>query len=228
MYLITFILGGVVAVAVSGRARWVSDAGHIGRHRSTRDRGVDRGRPRDPRGAGVLARATGIHSGAASSGSPSEPRLAGDVRFGLVAGLSLYPAVAFGVGVVLTPMFQALFGEEVHTPEQIAGDLGVWGSIGAVIVAVSGRAGRPRSCSSAACSSGRCATGTGSGPARSLARCCSALVHYVPDGNGRRSVLLQIDDGLHGPGARLDLRTPRQPRGQHRGAHGVQRRSGSC
>ena len=67
---------------------------------------------------------------------PERARLAGDVRFGVIAGLILYPAVAFGVGVVLTLLFQALFGEDVHTPEQIAGDLGVWGSIGAVILAV--------------------------------------------------------------------------------------------
>jgi membrane protease YdiL (CAAX protease family) len=67
---------------------------------------------------------------------PSRDRLGREFGFGVLAGLVLYPVVAFGVGVLLTLVFKAAFGSDVSPPEQIADHLGVAGAIAAVVLAV--------------------------------------------------------------------------------------------
>jgi membrane protease YdiL (CAAX protease family) len=67
---------------------------------------------------------------------PARDRVGREMGFGVLAGLVLYPAVAFGVGILLTLVFEAVFGGAVSPPEQIAHHLGVVGSIGLVVLAV--------------------------------------------------------------------------------------------
>jgi membrane protease YdiL (CAAX protease family) len=69
-------------------------------------------------------------------GFPPRDRLRREFGFGVLAGLVLYPAVAFGVGIMLTLLFNAVFGGDVSAPEQIADHLGVAGSIAVVVLAV--------------------------------------------------------------------------------------------
>ena len=69
-------------------------------------------------------------------GFPARDRLGREFAWGVLAGCVLYPAIAFGIGIVLTLLFEAVFGSDVTAPEQLAPHLGILGSIAAVVLAV--------------------------------------------------------------------------------------------
>jgi membrane protease YdiL (CAAX protease family) len=59
-----------------------------------------------------------------------------DAVYGWVAGLILYPAIAFVVAIPLTILFSALSGHEATTPDQLPQNLGTGPAIASVILAV--------------------------------------------------------------------------------------------
>jgi membrane protease YdiL (CAAX protease family) len=56
-----------------------------------------------------------------------------DARWGALAGLALYPVVAFGVGTIVALFLGALSGEPVVTPEQLDARLDAGGRVLAVV-----------------------------------------------------------------------------------------------
>lgn len=67
---------------------------------------------------------------------PTRGGLGREIRWGAVAGLILYPAIAFGVGVVLQAIFDALFAGDVTAPEQLPSDLSTLGWALAAVLAI--------------------------------------------------------------------------------------------
>lgn len=59
-----------------------------------------------------------------------------DWTYGAVAGLILYPVIAFVVGVALTVLFRALSGQETTTPDQLPNDLSPTAAAASVVLAV--------------------------------------------------------------------------------------------
>ena len=59
-----------------------------------------------------------------------------DARYGLIAGLLLYPVIAFVIGLPLTVLFSALSGEEATTPDQLPQHLAGATLVTSVILAV--------------------------------------------------------------------------------------------
>jgi hypothetical protein len=51
-------------------------------------------------------------------------------------GLVLYVVMAVGVGVALTLLFRAAFGEDVQAPEQLSSNLSTLGKVGAALLAL--------------------------------------------------------------------------------------------
>lgn len=59
-----------------------------------------------------------------------------DAVYGWVAGLILYPAIAFVIGIPLTILFSLLSGHEATTPDQLPQHLGTGPAIASVVLAV--------------------------------------------------------------------------------------------
>ncbi|HEX3300451.1 MAG TPA: CPBP family intramembrane glutamic endopeptidase [Actinomycetota bacterium] len=59
-----------------------------------------------------------------------------DAVYGWIAGLILYPAIAFAVAIPLTILFSTLSGHQATTPDQLPQNLGTGPAIASVILAV--------------------------------------------------------------------------------------------
>lgn len=59
-----------------------------------------------------------------------------DGRYGFIAGLILYPVIAFVVGLPLTILFSALSGEDARTPDQLPQHLTGLAVVASVVLAV--------------------------------------------------------------------------------------------
>lgn len=59
-----------------------------------------------------------------------------DAAWGFVAGLILYPAIAFGAAIVLSLVLRAVTGQEVEAPQQVPADLPAVGIALTVVYAV--------------------------------------------------------------------------------------------
>ena len=67
---------------------------------------------------------------------PSRDRVARETGVGVLAGIALYPAITIVVGILLTVVFQGVFGRSVQAPDQLSSSLGAWGALWAIVYAV--------------------------------------------------------------------------------------------
>ena len=71
-------------------------------------------------------------------GFPSREKAPGEVAKGLGFGLVLYIVIAFGVGTILTLLFEQASGKNAHTPEQLPSLSGIgifWAALLALLIA---------------------------------------------------------------------------------------------
>ncbi|MBI3648208.1 MAG: CPBP family intramembrane metalloprotease [Actinobacteria bacterium] len=132
MYLVGLVIGAiVVAPLVAGRAVEAANGGSTGL-------GIAASMLSELVTTGVLVlwlRARHPHW-RQSIRFPSRDRVAREAGVGVLAGLALYPAIAFGVGVVLTIVFRGLLGRDVQAPEQLSNSLGAGAATLAAVYAI--------------------------------------------------------------------------------------------
>jgi membrane protease YdiL (CAAX protease family) len=71
-------------------------------------------------------------------GFPSRERAPGEIARGIGFGLVLYIVIAFGVGAILTVIFEQASGKNAHTPQQLPSLSGIgifWAALLALVVA---------------------------------------------------------------------------------------------